>query len=241
MQFYPYNLSKTPLVVRAIIWITALVSLLSPLLSFLLARYLHMSGPTLWLSLNLEGLKMGWLWQPFTYFFLQSASLSFSLSLLFSLFFNMLLFWYAAKEITLRFSPKIMLGLYLGGGLFAGLLATAALFFFSTPSPLVGSGPALFALLVGWSSLQNETILSLMFFWKIGARVIVLILLGITLLSHLIHLEWLNLIATSAGALYGYLFSLIAFKPPKKKRSVKQDDEIEVEVTVVGKEEPDEK
>jgi membrane associated rhomboid family serine protease len=220
---------KTPASIKWLIWITCCVTLISPILTYFFASTWQLPGPSAWLGLSLDGLKHGWLWQPLTYFFLHTAGIGISFSLLISLFFHMFLLWFAGSEIALRFGNRQLLFFYLGGGVAAGVVAAALMYAFSSNSVLVGSTPAVYALITLWSMMFPELELFFFFFIRIKAKWLVLLFLGLSLLSDLSYGDFISFFADCVGIAWGFLIGHFVWKlknpfplnldlPSKKKR-----------------------
>ncbi|MCB1180608.1 MAG: rhomboid family intramembrane serine protease [Chlamydiia bacterium] len=205
---------STPQVIKVLIWITVIVSILSPMITFSFHYFFGKLGPSQLLSLSFFGIKQGYLWQFLTYFFLQSSGVGISLGLLISLFFYMFLLWFAGSELVFRFGSLQFLYLYLGGGIFAGLIGMLVAWMGSSYLMLATSGPAAYAVLVGWCMLFPEFQLALFFVIRMKAKWLVLIILGLSLLSSLSYGDGVPFFTTLAGIIWGYLFSLIVWKLP---------------------------
>lgn len=205
---------KTPKSVKILIWTTILISLLSPILTFALNHYAKISGPSQWFILSRWGLLRGWLWQPFTYFFVHSPGVGISLTLLISLFFHMLLLWFSGSEIDLRFGTRSFILFYLGGGVFAGILSAAALLLFSSHAAVLGSGPPIYALLIVWTMLYPDLQLFFLFLIRIKSKWLVAIFLGIVLLINLSYGQFIPFLADVFGILWGFIIGKIVWKLP---------------------------
>lgn len=207
MQASPFLFSPqpTPRSVKLLIWITLLISLLSPIVTFITTHYFGMAGAQEWLALSYPGMRNGWLWEPVTYIFIHSMGEGISLSLLISLFFHMFLLWFSGSEIVSRFGIKVLLLLYLGGGIFSGLIALLALYLFGSPLPLFGSGPAVYALLFFWTMLYPDLKLFFLFIFQVKVKWLVALLLGIILLINLSSGEWISFLANLSGIFWGWL------------------------------------
>jgi membrane associated rhomboid family serine protease len=202
---------------KSVKWLIALIiccSILSPILTFILRHYFDFTGPGAWLSLSWTGLRKGWLWEPFTYFFIQATGEGISISFLISLFFQMLLLWFTGSEIVYRYGNKAFLLFYLGGGLFCGLIATAALFLFSSGSTIVGSGPPINSLLMLWTMLNPELQLFFFLFIRIKAKWLILVYLCFILLVNLSYGMFIPFLAELCGIIWGFLVGKVFWKLP---------------------------
>ncbi|MFZ0565402.1 MAG: rhomboid family intramembrane serine protease [Chlamydiales bacterium] len=205
---------RTPKSVKFLIILTAVLSFVSPIVTFILQRYFQIAGPQQWLSLSLWGIKQGWFWQPFTYFFIHSVGLGISLSLLFSLFFHMFLLWFSGSEIANRYGAKTFILFYLSAGLVAGLISLICLLVFSSQSVVVGSGPPVYALLMAWAMLYPELEIYFFFFIKVKAKWLVAIFLGLALLISLSYGQFLPFIADLVGIAWGFTIGRLVWHLP---------------------------
>ena len=232
---------KTPTSVKWLIWISSVASLASPLVTFFLAHSWNLPGPGAWLSLSLMGLQQGWVWQPITYFFLQTAGVGISLSLLISLFFHMLLLWFAGAEIAQRYKNKGLILFYLGAGLVAGLVSSFFLYIFSSQSVLVGSGPPIYALITLWAMLYPDLELFFFFVIRIKTKWLVAIYLGLSLIISLSYGEIIPFIAALTSIGWALLIGRFVWKLknpfplnldlPFKKRSRKNREDKIIDIT----------
>lgn len=204
----------TPRSIKRLIWAIALVSLGAPILTFFFAHFFNLPGPGAWFTLSLLGIKKGWLWQPFTYFFLQSAGVGITLSLLFSLAFHLFLIWFVGSELVGRFTTRSFLLFFFGAGVFAGWLSTAALLLFGGQSTLAGSGPPLYASLIVWAMLYPDLELFFLFFIRFKSKLLVAILLGLALLINLSFGEFLSFWANLMGIIWGFCYGRFIWKLP---------------------------
>ncbi|MCC5832867.1 MAG: rhomboid family intramembrane serine protease [Chlamydiales bacterium] len=205
---------KTSRSVRVLIWITVVLSLLSPIATFLLNHYLHILGPSQWFALSRWGLERGWLWQPLTYFFIHSDGIGISLWLLISLFFHMFLLWFTGSEIEQRFGARSFILFYLSAGLIAGIFSAGALLLFSGRSIVVGSGPAVYALVMLWVMFYPDLELYFFFLIRIKAKWLVGLFLSIALLISLSYGRFTPFFADLVGICWGFAIGRIVWKLP---------------------------
>ncbi len=197
-----------------IIWITVLATLLSPLVSYGLEHLFHFSGPAAWLPLSRFGLQQGWLWEPLTYFFLHSAGMGISLSLLIGLFFNMVLLWFSGSDFAMRHGTLNFLLFYLGAGLAAGLVSTLLILLFSSQAILVGSTPAIFALIMIWAMHYPDLELFFFFVIRIKAKWLAALFLSLSLLIKLSAGAFIPFWADITGIVWGFCIGRFMWKMP---------------------------
>lgn len=236
-SFY-HGPSQTPRSVKGLMWVITIISLVAPIVTFVLWHYWNLPGPQQWLSLSSWGLEKGWLWQPFTYFFLHSGGIDFSVSLLLSLTFHLVLLWFAGSEVALRLGEKTFLLFYLGAGLFAGLLTALVLYFSNSSGVVVGNGPPLYALLILWAMLSPRLEFFLLFFIRFQAKWLVIGLLGFVILSHISRADWMMLTADLSGIGWGLAVGKWVFKSPIPFLKKKPKDRAEkiVDITLIHEE-----
>lgn len=234
MQAFQIGPHKTPRSVKFLIWITAILSILAPITTYILQHYFQLSGPGNWFSLSLPGIKQGWIWQPLTYFFFHTTGVGISLSFLFALFFHLLLLWFAGSEIAFRFGTKAFLLFYFGAGLFSGLISLILLFLFSSSAVIVGSGPPVYALLMLWAMLYPDLELFFLFLIRIKAKWLVALFLGLALVINLSYGQFIPFVADFCGILFGFVVGRFVWKLPNPfplnlefpKRGVKKGGKI---------------
>ncbi len=227
---------RTPRVIKSLIIVILVCSLLSPILTFFLHHFFHLQGPQDWLPLSRQGFSKGAFWQPLSYFFIHSAGVDVSFSLLISLAFLLFFLWFAGSEVYFRFGLGRFFLLYLGGGVFAGLVTLGFLFLFSSSALLTGSSPAVFSLLAAWALLHPSLDLYFFFFIRVKAKWLIVGILGFSLLTALMQRAYFAFIADSAGIAWGYLCTWFflkrrfAFFFKKQHRNASKNKIIDIEV-----------
>jgi len=161
-------------------------------------------------SLSWNGILQFRFWQFFTYPFMPPAPISFSLFVY--LIFNLYLLWVFGSSLIQRSRSSLFFALYFGSALFAGLMALAAMALFHSPLFLAGASAPLFAVLIAWVLLNPDAQLLLFFSIPFKARWLVLGLLAASLLLDLSSGDWVNFFSYLGSALFGYIFSLIAWR-----------------------------
>lgn len=227
----------TPKGVKWILWITVLLSLLTPVATYWLEHTFHLPGPGAWFALSRLGMQQGWFWEPLSYFFLHSAGVGISFSLLLTVFFNMLLLWFAGSEFAIRYGTRNFLLFYLGAGIVAGLTSALLMFLFSSNAVLVGSTPAVFALIMVWTMLYPELELFFFFVIRIKAKWLAALYLAIALLMSLSSGAFISFFADLIGIIWGFCIGRFLLKlpnpyplnldlPQAKKKNPRQEDKI---------------
>ncbi|NCA83121.1 MAG: rhomboid family intramembrane serine protease [Opitutae bacterium] len=150
------------------------------------------------LALSLDGIRRGFLWQPFTYLFLH-ANLT-------HLLFNMFTLYFLGPETERAMGSKHFLAMYLLSGLLGGLgwlwLSPDAY------AHCVGASAAIYGILAAFATLYPRRPLMLIFFpvpimaWKFvaGLAAVEFILARADQASHIAH------VAHFAGAFAGFLY-----------------------------------
>ena len=153
---------------------------------------------------SLDSLPASLLWKPWsiiTYAFFHSGLLH--------LFFNMIVLHFSTRLFTTYFNQKQLLGLYILGGIFAGLIYILSYFvlpvFQLSSSTLVGASGAIMAILFATVTYNPFMEMRLMFIGRVKLWHIALVLIAVDLIQlplsnsggHLAHL---------GGALFGYIF-----------------------------------
>lgn len=207
---YLWGTSKTPLVISTLILVTCLVSIFVTLANPLFI-YLGVSGPYQLLTLSAYGMQHYYLWQPFSYLFTQTSLNGIDLFYLISLAFNMYVLWAFGSPVHERMGTKHFLGLYLGSGAFAGIIACLAM-------PLIGqyavfSGPsaALLATFIVWAMFFPESQLTFFPYFPVKAKWLTAGVLGIITLTCLSQLDLIHFIIYIVATLCAYLYSVIVF------------------------------
>lgn len=162
--------------------------------------------------------KHGFFWQFFTYTFLHGNPLH--------LLANMLVLYFAGREIESILGVRHFLGIYFGGGLLGGL---AQLAFAGLERPVIGASAAVLAALIAFTTILPELeITALLFFvipLKIRAKNLALLVVAsslvfalVPLVAHLAPFGWVHRFdalvqkfsmahfAHLGGCLFGWLY-----------------------------------
>jgi len=158
-----------------------------------------------WLSLSESGIEHLYLWQFITYVFVEPGPFSFSFFL--QLAFNMYILWAFGSSLIERSHPRLFFVLYFGSSLTSGLVALAF-----PHSSLAGSTNPICALLVAWMMFNPGSRLLLFFTHSFKAYWLIAFIIGASLLIHISTGNWLEGATLAISVLFGYLFSLIAWR-----------------------------
>jgi rhomboid family protein len=170
---------------------------------FGVSAFSYYLGP--YLSLSASGILHLYLWQFGTYLFVHPFPAQ-----IVHLAFNLFLIWTFGTSLIERLHPRLFFTLFFGSSVAAGLLAFSAMVAFHLSSPLMGSSPALYAILTAWVILNPEARMLLFFALPFKARYLLLGLIGFNLLIDLSRSDWIPLTAYVGATLFGYLFTVIS-------------------------------
>jgi membrane associated rhomboid family serine protease len=154
------------------------------------------------------------IWEPFTYMFLHSQNI-------FHILLNMLTLWWMGSELQQRWGDRFFLIYYLVSGAGAGVLyvLTKTLYYIlvyqrlpDDPVSVVGASGAVFGLMLAYGILFGDRVLLFMFIFPMKARVMVMILAAIqvlTLLQNGIDGGGVSNLAHLGGFVSGYVFLVL--------------------------------
>jgi membrane associated rhomboid family serine protease len=123
-------------------------------------------------------------WQVFTYMFLHTLSVT-------HILFNMLSLWFIGSELEVRWGRRFFLFYYISSGVGAALFYCFGVAIYTaitgnqTPLriPVIGASGAIFGLLLAYGLLFGERTLSFMMLFPMKAKVFVLILAGVEVVT----------------------------------------------------------
>lgn len=226
---------KTPQSLKRVLWALGLIGLIAPIFTFFLNHSFSLMGPSQWFALSRAGIFHGWVWQPFTYFIIQTAGVGISLSFLLSLAFHLFLLWFSGSELINRFGTRPFFLFFFGGALLSGLFAASLLLLFSSQAIIVGLSPPLFAVLTVWAMLYPDLELFFFFLLRIKAKRLIALFFGIALLFALSSGHFVLFFTEFFGMSWGYLIGRTIWKlpnpfsiPHKKKQKTNKIIDISV-------------
>jgi membrane associated rhomboid family serine protease len=178
----PVSIPFTPMVKRLMIANVAIWLVLQVIVEqfFLPGRWVTLYGGLL----PLATFDKFFLWQPFTYMFLHSMSVT-------HILFNMLMLWMTGSELEGRWGSRFFLGYYLVCGVGAALLYLAVIIGYGLitgnpkgwTSPVIGASGAIFGLLVAYGMIFGERIVYFMMIFPMKAKYFVMILGAILMVT----------------------------------------------------------
>ena len=123
-------------------------------------------------------------WQVFTYMILHTTSVT-------HILFNMLTLWMVGSELEARWGQRFFLFYYLSSGVGAALFYCLGVAVYATMTgnqraleiPVVGASGAIFGLLVAYGILFGERTMSFMMLFPMKAKVFVMILAGVEVVT----------------------------------------------------------
>ncbi|MCH9630720.1 MAG: hypothetical protein S4CHLAM37_07240 [Chlamydiia bacterium] len=210
MSYFSSRLSPTytPRPLKIVILLTIGLCLFCALCDAMFPYFFGIPGPQMWFSLSLWGLKRYFIWQVLTYFFVAPVAGGLSLSLIFYILFNMYFIWVVGSSVIDRRGPKHFLGLYLGGGITGGVVASIVILTTHTMMPLAGANAALYALLTAWMMLLPEVEILLFFAIPVKVKWLIVGILGVHLLVDISHGNFLTFFLYLSSIGFGYTYAL---------------------------------
>jgi membrane associated rhomboid family serine protease len=165
-----------------------------------LVAHFGIASPEQWFGLSAEGVRAGYYWQFVTYMFLHHDPLH--------LLANMLMLYFAGREVEAMIGPRHLLGIYFAGGVAGGI---AQWLLPSFGSELVGASAGVCAVLIAFTTILPELkITALLFFVipiRMKAKYLALLMVGLSALffltgafTHIGHLAHLG------GSVFGWIY-----------------------------------
>ncbi len=158
--------------------------------------------------------KLGWVWQVFTYMFLHGG--------FFHLFFNMYALYLFGKPLEDRWGNREFLFFYLFSGVGAGIITFAWNLFRNPFIPTIGASGAIFGVVLAFGLEFPDVMLLLFFFIPLRAKYAAFIFGGIELvmiitgtmqgIGHFTHL---------AGLLFGYIYYVWRIRGPSRRKKLR--------------------
>jgi membrane associated rhomboid family serine protease len=211
-QFYSRNAHLNQLnILKFIVLSTVCLSLFSALFDALFP-YWHLPKPQILFSLSLWGIKHGFIWQFLTHFFITPIVGGVSVSFILYLVFNMYFLWAVGSSVIERKGVKHFLSIYLGGGIFSGLISAIVLWNTHSFIPIAGINPALYALLTAWMMLLPEVQILLFFIIPVKIKWLIVGIIGVNLFIDLSQGNLIHFILYLSSIGFGYLYALLVWQ-----------------------------
>lgn len=204
--------TRPPKPLKLLVLITFFISLFTALFNNFFPHYFGTPNLEQLLGLSSWGIHRLFFWQFISYFFIHPVPHGLSFSFLISLGFSLYLVWVVGTSIYERRGLSSFFSLYFSSGIFVGLILFFFQNLFQTQIIFANNTPTLYAILIAWIMLYPEAQLLVLLALPIKARWLILIILSANLLIDLSVGQWLNALAYSSGALFGYLYSLLFWK-----------------------------
>ena len=183
-QFRP-GFSNTSKPLKFLILATIGISLLTAVCEKLFPYFFGVFGPFQLLAISEWGVNHLFIWQFFSYLFVNPIATGLSFSLLFSLAFNAYLLWVIGTAIIEKKGAFHFLSLYF----FNGIVTGACVYWLQSsqhfPIAFGGNSSALYALLIAWIMLYPDLELLLFLMVPIKAKWLAIGLLGCNFLIDL--------------------------------------------------------
>ena len=127
---------------------------------------------------------------------------------IFHLIFNLMVLHFSGRLFTTYFTDKQLLGVYVLGGIFSGLIFLLVYFFIGTSSLLVGASGAIMAILIATATytpfmLLRVPLIGIVKLWQVAFVILFIDLIQLPFENtggHLAHL---------GGALFGFMYSKV--------------------------------
>jgi len=205
---YGIGPGTTPKIIRNLIIATCILSVFCALVNVLFVYYLQVQSPQALLSLSWSGLKQGYIWQPVSYFFVQSSGGSgISFSFFLELFFNMYVLWIIGSNTVETVGSSAFVRFYLIVGALVGLATILTAPLVQGYTTIAGSTPPVLATLFVWAMMHPESELQFFFLLPIKAKWLIAAIFGFFLLSSLSRLDFATLILTTYSFMFAYFYA----------------------------------
>jgi len=117
-----------------------------------------------WLSLSMEGIQRGYIWQFLSYLFIHGTPGA-PLTGVIHLFVNMMTLYFVGREVEAIAGPKHLLGMYFLGGFVGGLGQILA-----SPVAVAGASAGVCAVLIAFTTILPEYEVTMLVFFVVPVR-----------------------------------------------------------------------
>ncbi|MGK0183459.1 MAG: membrane associated rhomboid family serine protease [Halioglobus sp.] len=207
---FSFGRGETPKPVKTLIIAIATVSIFSGFFNQLIINIFGIVGLQELLSLSWNGFQSYFIWQAFTYMFVNSAGGGISGFFFIQLLFNLLILWFIGSALVEELGKKSFLRLFFLSGICAGFSALMVMGLTTTPFHLAGCTSSIFALLIVWSMLFPEIEILLFLTFPAQAKWVIWGIIGIDILLNISSAHYVYLAAHLTGVACGYFYALLA-------------------------------
>jgi membrane associated rhomboid family serine protease len=205
------GMSATAKPLKILILTTIAITLASAICDKLFPYFFGLLSPFQVLALSEWGINHCFLWQFFSYLFVNPIADGLSFSLLLSMAFNAYLLWVIGSAIIEKKRAFHFLALYFLSGVFTGVCVYWLQSALHSPVPFGGNSSALYSLLIAWIMLYPELELLLFLTLPIKAKWLAVGLLGSNLLIDLSMGNWLSALAYCTAIIASYFYCIFVW------------------------------
>lgn len=164
------------------------------------------------LTMSLDGLGRFYLWQPLTSLFVQTGFVG--LNFVIHVLMMGLITWQISISLCEQISPRQLLWLYLGSGVFSSAVLGTIMALAKQPFESCGSYPALLGLIAAYGMLFAERQLSLFFVIQMQAKWAACMVVLATLIIQAFGFTelWPQLIQYGVAILFSYISCILIWK-----------------------------
>lgn len=209
---YGLGPGTTPKIIRNLIIVTCCLSMFCAFVNILFVYYLQVQSPQALLSLSWSGLTQGYIWQPISYFFVQSTGNSgISFSFFLELFFNMYVLWIIGSNAVETVGPSPFFRFYLIVGALIGIATIFTAPLVQGYTTLAGSTAPVLATLFIWAMMHPESEFQFFFLLPIKAKWLIAAIFGFFILSSISRLDFTTLILTIYSFIFAYFYATLVW------------------------------
>jgi hypothetical protein len=201
--------APTPKIIKYFMVSSLVFGCLSGFFKSVLGEYLNLSFIHVF-GLSFQGLKRGFIWQPFTFMFLPETPGSLSFYFLFTLCFDIYLLWFIGCKVYRYLGQKGTLRLFFIPTLFSSIITAILSHFLSvSPPPLFGISYSMIPLIMGYCFSNPHATFSFFLTQSIRVKWLGLGLVLLYLFQDLSNLNFIALLAHVALFVSAYFYMMI--------------------------------
>lgn len=203
---------KTPTPIKHLLFWIGFISLLSAAVQTIFNQFGLFPGPENLLSLSWWGIKQGYLWQPFTYLFVQKAAAGITFSFLLEIFFLLYILWTIGSTLAEIVGAKSFLRFYFTCGILAGIAALLLMRLTGQYAQLAAPAAAILPVIIAWAMAFPEGEILLFFLIPMQTRWAVAGLVGAIVLVSLAQWDLPTFSLYLCATLLAYAYTAMAWK-----------------------------